>query len=73
MEVPQTEHIYQSDGLFYQLEHTYSFHEQISTESTLKGDHEPGIEERPEEELLEEEIRNQQTLDSFVEADKNWS
>ena len=31
------------------------------------------IEERSEEELLEEEIRNQQTLDSFVESDKNWS
>ena len=28
---------------------------------------------RSEEELLEEEIRNQQTLDSFVESDKNWS
>jgi len=24
-------------------------------------------------EILEEEIRNQQTLDSFVESDKNWS
>ena len=31
------------------------------------------IEERSEEELLEEKIRNQQTLDSFVESDKNWS
>jgi hypothetical protein len=31
------------------------------------------IEERSEEELLEEEIRNQQTLDSFVESDKSWS
>ena len=31
------------------------------------------IHERSEEELLEEEIRNQQTLDSFVESDKNWS
>ena len=29
--------------------------------------------ERSEEELLEEEIRNQQTLDIFVESDKNWS
>ena len=27
----------------------------------------------PEDELHEEEIRNQQTLDSFVESDKNWS
>jgi len=31
------------------------------------------LKERSEEELLEEEIRNQQTLDSFVEANKNWS
>ena len=31
------------------------------------------IEERSEEEILEEEIRNQQTLDSFVESDKKWS
>jgi len=29
--------------------------------------------ERSKEELLEEEIRNQQTLDSIVESDKNWS
>ena len=45
----------------------------MSTNSTLKEDHRPQIEERSEEELLEEEIRNQQTLDSFVESDKNWS
>ena len=45
----------------------------MSTESTLKEDHKSEIEERSEEELLEEEIRNQQTLDSFVESDKNWS
>ena len=45
----------------------------MSTKSTLKEDHKPEIEERSEEELLEEEIRNQQTLDSFVESDKNWS
>ena len=31
------------------------------------------IEERSEQELLEEEIKNQQTLDSLVESDKNWS
>ncbi len=30
------------------------------------------IKERSEEELLEEEIRNQQTIDIFVESDKNW-
>jgi len=45
----------------------------MSTKSTLKEDHKSEIEKRSEEELLEEEIRNQQTLDSFVEADKKWS
>ena len=45
----------------------------MSTKHTLKEDHQSEIEERSEEELLEEEIRNQQTLDSFVESDKNWS
>ena len=45
----------------------------MSTKSTLKEDYKSAIEERSEEELLEEEIRNQQTLDSFVESDKNWS
>ena len=45
----------------------------MSTNSTLKDDHKSEIKERSEEELLEEEIKNQQTLDSFVESDKNWS
>jgi len=45
----------------------------MSTKSKLKEDHKSEIEERSEEELLEEEIRNQQTLDSVVESDKNWS
>ena len=45
----------------------------MSTKFTLKEDYKSEIEERSEEELLEEEIKNQQTLDSFVEADKNWS
>ena len=45
----------------------------MSTKSTLKEDHKSEIEERSEGELLEEEIRNQQTLDSFVESDKKWS
>ena len=44
----------------------------MSTKSKLKEDHKSEIEERSEE-LYEEEIRNQQTLDSFVESDKNWS
>ena len=43
------------------------------TKPTLKKDYKSEIEERSEDELLEEEIRNQQTLDSFVESDKNWS
>ena len=45
----------------------------MSTKSTLKKDHRSEIEERSEEELLEEEISNQQTLDSFVASNKNWS
>ena len=28
---------------------------------------------RSKEELREEEIRNQQTIDIFIESDKNWS
>ena len=45
----------------------------MSTKSTLKEDHKSETEKRSEEELLEEEIKNQQTLDNFVESDKNWS
>ena len=45
----------------------------MSTKFTLKEDHKSEIEERSEEELLEEEFRNQQTLDTFFESDKNWS
>jgi len=45
----------------------------MSTKYTLNEDHKSEIEERSEEELLEEEIRNQQTLDIFIESDKNWS
>ena len=45
----------------------------MPTKSTPKEDYRSEIEERSEEELLEEEIRNQETLDSFVESDKNWS
>ena len=45
----------------------------MADRTALKEDHNSEIEERSEEELLEEEIRNQQTLDSFVESDKNWS
>ena len=45
----------------------------MSTKSTLNEDHKSEIQERSDEEILEEEIRNQQTLDNFVETDKNWS
>jgi len=45
----------------------------MSTKSTSKEEHKSEIKERSEEELLEEEIRNQQTLENFVESDKNWS
>ena len=73
MKVPRTVHIYKSEGLSDLLEHSSSRHEQMFTKSTLKEDHKSEIEKRSEEELLEEEIRNQQTLDSFVESDKSWS
>ena len=45
----------------------------MSTNSTIKEDNKSDFEKRSEEELLEEEIKNQQTLDSFFESDKNWS
>ena len=45
----------------------------MSTKYTLKEDHKSEIDERSDEELLEEEIRNQQTLDSFFASDKNFS
>ena len=44
----------------------------MSTKSTLKEEYKSEIEERSEEELLEEEIKNQKTLDSFVESYRNW-
>ena len=45
----------------------------MSAKSTLKEEHKSEIKERSEEELLEEEIKNQQTLDSFIESEKNWN
>ena len=45
----------------------------MSTKSKLREDHKSEINKRSEDDLLEEKIRNQQTLDSFVESDKNWS
>ena len=45
----------------------------MSTKSKLKEEHKSEIKERSEEELLEEEIKNQQTLDSLIESEKNWN
>ena len=44
----------------------------MSTIHTKKEIYNSDIKERSEEELLEEEIRNQQTLEIFIESDKNW-
>ena len=44
----------------------------MSTNPTKKESYESEIKERSEEELLEEKIRNQQTIDIFIESDKNW-
>ena len=37
-----------------------------------KENYKSEIQERSEEELLEEETRNQQTIDTVTESDKNW-
>ena len=44
----------------------------MSTTPTKKEVYNSEIKKRSEEELLEEEIRNQQTIDIFIESDKNW-
>ena len=44
----------------------------MSTISTKKEEYNSEIKERSEKELLEEEIKNQQTIDIFIESDKNW-
>ena len=44
----------------------------MSITSTVKEVFKSEIKERSEEELLEEEIKNQQTIDIFNESDKNW-
>ena len=44
----------------------------MSTIPTKKEEYNSEIKERSEKELIEEEIRNQQTLDIFIESDKNW-
>ena len=45
----------------------------MSSINTQKENYKSEIKERSEDELLEEKIRNQQTIDIFVESDKNWS
>ena len=44
----------------------------MSTTPTKKEVYNSEIKKRSEEELLEEEIRNQQTIDIFIESDKEW-
>ena len=44
----------------------------MSTTPTKKEEYSSEIKERSDEELLEEKIRNQQTIDIFIESDKNW-
>ena len=44
----------------------------MSTTFTKKEVYNSEIKKRSEEELLEEEVRNQQTIDIFIESDKNW-
>ena len=44
----------------------------MSTKPTHKEVYKSEIKERSDEELLEEEIKNQQTIDIFIESDKNW-
>ena len=44
----------------------------MSTTPSQKEDSNSEIKERSEDELLEEEIRNQQTIDILFESDKNW-
>ena len=45
----------------------------MSTTSSQKENYESDLKERTEEELLEEKIKNQQTLEIFVKSDKYWS
>ena len=49
-----------------------SCYKKMSTTPTKKEVYNSEFKKRSEEELLEEEIRNQQTIDIFIESDKNW-
>ena len=70
--VPQTEQLHNTDDLSVWLEHKCSCQKLMSTTSPKKEVYKSEIKERSEEELLEEKIRNQQTIDIFIESDKNW-
>ncbi len=49
-----------------------SCHKKMLTKPIKKEVYNSDIKKRSEEELLEEEIKNQQTIDIFIESDKNW-
>ena len=44
----------------------------MSTTNTKKEVFNSDFKQRSEEELIEEETKNQQTVDIFIESDKNW-
>ena len=44
----------------------------MPTTPTKKEVYNSDIKKRSEEELLDEEIKNQQTIDIFIGSDKNW-
>ena len=45
----------------------------MSIHHNKKFEQDPDTSERSEKELLEEETKNQQTVDIFIQSDKNWS
>ena len=45
----------------------------MSTTSIKNEGFNSEIKARSEEELIDEEIRNQQTIDNVIDSDKNWS
>ena len=45
----------------------------MSTKPIKKEDKNSEIIERSKEEILEEKIKNQQTIDIFLDTEKNWS
>ena len=45
----------------------------MSLHNNKKAEKGSDISERSEEEILEEEKKNQQTVDIYIQSDKNWS